>query len=217
MLCILIGLSLAGCPKEGAMVSGSTKTTVVGGAEVSFEVDPKIYADKLEVKYRVRNLRKRPLLLLNVLWEEDPSGKIICSPWPFYISVNEKNMLHLSQQILPLPTQQRVEVRIVPFATRLGPGESLEKTFTLPLPLREYNSYFPFLEESKEQQVTTTALVVTLQFVEQVDEMEIGESPLKGALHPYHPQLLALAETVRSAPIPLTVAVMKRQDEFERF
>jgi hypothetical protein len=193
------------------------RTTAAGAAEVLFEVEPKIYADKIDVKYRVRNLRKRPLLLFNVLWEEDPNGKVIPSPWPFYISVREKNVLHLSQQILPLPTQQRVEVRIVPFATRLGPGESAEKTFSLQLPLREYNSYFPVLEDTKEERVTTTALVVTLQFVEQVDGMELGESLLKGALRPSHPRLLELVETVSSAPIPLTVAVMKRQDEFESF
>jgi hypothetical protein len=199
------------------MVSSSTRAIGVGPADVSFEVDLKLEADRLHVMYRVKNLRKRPLLFFDVLWEEDPNGKIIPSPWPFYICVQDKNVLHLSQQILPLPTQQRVEVRIVPFATRLGPGEGTEKTFSLPLPLREYNTYFPAYEGAKEQQVKSTAVVITVQFVEQTEDMEINESPLEGALRLYHPRLLTMAEALRSTPIQLIMPVMKREDMFERF
>ena len=199
------------------MALSMNQVTSVTAPGVSFEVDPKVYGRKLEVRYRLKNQRKRTLLVFNVLWDEDPTGNAVPSSSPFYACVRDPASLHLAQQILPLPQSKRLEVRIVPFVTRVEPGAIMEKSFALTLPIEEYSPYFPVSDETTTKLITTKVLFVTLEFIEELDGMELTEAPIEGALHAYHTEMLAKIETTQSSPIKLELAVKKRLDEFERF
>ena len=199
------------------MALSMNQGTPVTAPGVSFEVQSKISGQKLEVRYRLRNQRKRALLVFNVLWDEDPAGNVVPSPSPFYACVRDPASLHLAQKILPLPQSKRLEVRIVPFVTRIEPGAIMESSFALALPVEEYNPYFPVSDETTTKLVTTEVLFVTLQFIEELDGMELTEAPIERALHAYHPEMLAKVEATQSPPLKLQLAVRKRLDEFERF
>ena len=105
----------------------------------------------------------------------------------------------------------------MPFATKVPPGETAAKTYTLDLPLQEYNPYFPAEDGAPEELIRARELVFTLQFVVGLGGMDIREAPLSGALELFHPQLLARVETVQCHPQPLEVRVRKRLDKFEEF
>lgn len=48
---------------------------------------------------------------------------------------------HLNKGIPPLPRGRLVNLRIMPLGTKLPPGQTVERTFDLPLPLREVSPY----------------------------------------------------------------------------
>lgn len=184
---------------------------------VILEVGPQLQADALNLRYEARNGRGKPIYLLNVLWAWDRNGKYVPSPSPVYACMKGKNQLHLALQVLPLPRRREVELRNVPFATKVEAGQSFSKSLRLPLPIDEYNTYFPATEESRYQDMAATELVFSLQFVEELDGLKVQAALLPEALRLHHPQLLARVETLQSKALPMQVPVRKRLDEFEEF
>lgn len=217
-LIFLLGLSTGlGFRLDREATPMSQTIEAVSTAGISFEVAARVQGEQLQVDYRLKNDRQQSVFLFNVLWDTNSRGDIVAAPSPVYVSLPQEGILHLSQQIPPLPKGKRVERRIVPFATKVAPGETASKIYTLGLPLQEYNPYFPTEDGVPEEVVTARELVFTLQFVVALDGMDIREAPLSGALELFHPQLLARVETVQCHPQSLGVRVRKRLDKFEDF
>jgi hypothetical protein len=217
-LIFLLGLSTGlGFRVDKEAIPMSQAIEGVSTAGISFEVAARVQGEQLQVGYRFKNDRQQSVFLFNVLWDTNARGDIVAAPSPVYVSLPQQAILRLSQQVPPLPKGKRVERRIVPFATKVPPGEAASKIYTLALPLQEYNPYFPAEDGAPEELITARELVFTLQFVVRMDGMDIREAPLSGALELFHPQLLARVETIQCHPQPLEVRVRRRLNKFEEF
>lgn len=182
-----------------------------------FEVGLSIQGSTFQVQYQVKNTRDKPIYLFNALWGWDEKGNYVLPPSPVYVCLKREGFLHLAKRILPLPRGRRVEVRIVPFATKVEVGQEFSETLQLALPIQEYNPYFPPDEQSTYQIMTAEAMVFSLQFVGELEELKVQSAPLPGALHLQHPKLLSQVETLQSDTLRVQVPVKKRLDEFEEF
>jgi hypothetical protein len=188
-----------------------------GGVPLDFKVRFEATAQELIAHYEVTNTRNNAVYLLNVLWDFDPAGKYIPAAGPAYVCLRGDKQLYLAKMVLPVPRNRMVELRVVPFATKVEAGERYEETLKFPVPVAEFHAYFPATPDSKFRLMTARSVAFGLQFVNDVAGMEASAAPLPNALRLSHPKLLALIETLRSRPEVLAVPVNKREDHFEEF
>ncbi len=188
-----------------------------GGRAIEWNVHFDLKPTSLSIQYNVTNTRSHPIYLFNVLWELDPKGKYKLADPSGYICLSPSGELHVAELILPLPRDRTVYLRNVPFVTKVEPKQTFTGKVQLPLPVSEYNPYFPVGPNSKFANVMAHSAAFTLQFINDMPEMEAQPAPLPNALRLSHPKLLALVETLRSRPEALSVSVQKREDHFEGF
>lgn len=171
----------------------------------------------LLLDYVFRNTRSKPVYLFNVLWEFGPKGKsVVAAPQPAYVCWKD-GTVHVAKQIPPLPRTRSVELRRVSFATKVEAGQEFREALRLPLPLAEYNPYFPAKPESKYEARKATALKFSLQLLNHSEDVKVEPAPLPEALIVQHPDLFGQVETLSAKPLPVTVTVNKRLDAFEDF
>jgi hypothetical protein len=202
------------CASGGHMEQKDQETAK---SPVLLVVDAKVQDQTVRLQYRVRNTRDKPIYLFNVLWDWDEKGDYVVPPIPVYACLKQESMLHLAKQILPLPHNREVEVRMVPFATKVEVGQEFSATFQLALPVQEYNPYFPPDGKSAYQTMIADVMVFSLHFVNELDGLKTQSAPLPGAFLLQHPKLLSQIETLRSDALRVQVPVQKRLDEFEEF
>jgi len=194
-----------------------SEPAVRGGAPIALDVRFELEPTGLKVRYRVKNTREHPIYLFNLIWEFGPKGQYVPARMPVYACLRQTGLLHLAKTILPPPRNHSVELRIVPFASKIEAGHTFEEELQLPLPVDEFNSYFPVRRDSKYKVEPAHTVLFSLDFVNEAPDMKAATAPLPNGLRLQHPKLLALVETVQSEPQPLRVPVNKRQDEFEEF
>jgi hypothetical protein len=183
------------------------------GLSAHFQVDAK----ELVAEYEVTNTRAHAVYLFNVLWAFDAKGQYVAASSPAYVSLRRDGQLYIGKIVPPLPRDEEVELRVVPFATKVEAGRSYKETLKFPLPVSEYSAYFPAKPDSKYRSATAHSVVFALQFVNDVKGMEAKPAPLPDALQLSHPKLLGLIETVRARPEKIEVPVNQRDGNFEEF
>jgi hypothetical protein len=189
------------------------------GPAPALDMSLSVKGNELHLAYKVRNPRRQPVYLFNVLWDfpAKAKGGQLAASSPVYACLRPNRNLHLAKQILPLPRNRKVELRILPFATRLEPDQEFEEVLRWPLPVAEYNPYFPVTPESKFEARPAETVAFTLQWLAHTDDLQVKPAPLPGALQLWHPQLLARVETLQFGPVRMAVKVNKRLDAFEDF
>jgi hypothetical protein len=219
LLCLgfLVGLGWYAQTKEIPAISMPPHTEILTVPGLSLDVNAQVHDGKLRLTYSLKNLRQEVIFPFSVLWASSPNGDVIPAPIPFYVTLPQPGLLHLSQQIPPLPLGKRVEQRVIPFATKLAPGQNLSKSYDIDLPLQEYNPYFPPNGSTREDLVATTDLIFTMQIVADQAGIQTRPAQLADALFLTHPALMAHVETLRSQSIPVRVTVKKRLDQFGEF
>lgn len=173
--------------------------------------------DALQIKYKVKNTTAKAIYLFNILWEWDAKGNYIPAPQAVYASLRNDKTLHFAKQIPPLPKLREVEVRRIPFATKIEAGAEFGEKIELTLPISEYNPYFPKEQNSKEEIKTADTVFFTIQFIRESDKLEVKPANLENALFVRSPNIFGNLETLSSKPSPIEVSVKKRTDNFEEF
>lgn len=180
---------------------------------VAFSADEK----GVRVTYSVKNTTQTPIYLFNVIWDFDKTGNYVKAPQPAYVSLDGKNVLNVGKIIHPLPRSQKVELRIIPFGTKVEPGKEFSETVELKAPVEEYNPYFAREVDSTTEERKSSSARFFLHFTRQSDALDIKPAPLGKALLLSPPNLGDAIETLSSRPQPLEVVVNKRTDNFEPF
>lgn len=171
----------------------------------------------LRVEYRVKNNTEKPIYLFNILWDFNQSGDYIPAPQPVYSCLQNDGAFHLSKQILPLPKNKRVELRRVPFVTKIEAGEEFNEKFELSVPLSEYNPYFPKKSDDNEENKSAKSIYLSVQYIREMDGLEVKPSLMDNTLSVWHQDLIAKSEILTSRPKTISVQVKKRTDYFEEF
>lgn len=173
--------------------------------------------NKLIVSYKVQNKTETPIYLFNVLWDMDNTGKYIPAPQPVYSALRDDETLQLAKQILPLPKGKKVELRIIPYVTKVEANGEFSEKIILDVPVEEYNLYFPKDDNTEYEIRTSESVIFTIQFIRESDKLKVNEAQIKDALSVWHPDLFGNVETLVSKPSPMEVKVNKRLDKFESF
>ncbi|HEX8247108.1 MAG TPA: hypothetical protein VF599_02905 [Pyrinomonadaceae bacterium] len=220
--------NFANSTKERIQQSEANKKTVVSNSnEVRMEEEKtkdlpvlqtniSLIDKHLQIEYTVKNTTAKPIYIFNILWETS-SGNYRPLPQSAYVSLKTDGVLHLSKQIPALPKTMKVEVREIPFVTKIEAGKEFTETVKLAVPVEEYNPYFPKESDSTEEAKTAETAVFSLQFIRESAELEIEPAPIKDAFSVWHPNLFGTVETLSSKPKDVSVQVKKRTDSFERF
>ncbi len=169
----------------------------------------------LQVEYKVKNTTKETIYLFNVLLDMNAAEAV--SPEPVYSCLRDNGTLVIAKRIVPLPAIASVELRDIPYVTKIESGKEYSETLNVPIPLDEYNPYFPKLPNSETEVLASESAIFQLQFIRQSDKLKVDETKIAGAYKVWHPNLFASAELLESQPRPLAVKVNRRTDSFERF
>jgi hypothetical protein len=119
--------------------------------------------------------------------------------------------------IPPLPVLKSVEVRDIPYVTKVEAGKDFSETAAVPIPVEEYNPYFPKNEDSQIEPATAERVVVIVQYISEKEGLEIKETGTPNAFSVWHKDLFGNVETLTSNSKPVEVKVNRRSDTFERF
>jgi len=122
------------------------------------------FADRLELTYRVREEGGREAWVLDALPDDQkPASR---REDPIYLAWSERAAaLRVVQGIAPLPPDRLVEVRVIPFATRLAPRATLERIVRIPLPVRETGPYDPPDPSTKPRSANVKKLVLDVHLL----------------------------------------------------
>lgn len=169
----------------------------------------------LSLEYKVKNTTGKTIYLFNVLYEWDAKGQPVPAPQGVYASLDENSVLHLAKEIPPAPSIKSVEVRRIPYVTKIEAGAEFKEKVDLKIPIEEYNPYFPKQPNSTTQATTAESVYFTMQFIRASDELEVKPTKFENAFSVWHPDLFGNVETLRSKDKPLAVPVNQRTDTFE--
>ena len=195
---------------DKVMVEETDKTPKLD-AEIS------VQAGALEVKYRIKNPTGGAIFIVNAIWDYDKTGNVVAAPLPAYVTLDPQGLLHVAKQVAPLPRTKKVESRIIPFVTRIEAGGEYTEIFKLPIPVEEYNPYFPKESTSETEDLLSGSAKFTLQFVRESGDLTTHPSGLGPSLAVSHPDLFGVIETLSSNPRAIEVSVKKRTGAFESF
>ncbi len=119
--------------------------------------------------------------------------------------------------IPPLPVSFSVFAKIVPYAKKVLPGESLPLDLNFPGVVSEYNPYFTDPEGARFEVVEVEGvelLVDALTYREGLRTLEA--KGVLGAVQIYSPEMMRFVQRYRTNQAIPRSQVLKRTDEFER-
>jgi hypothetical protein len=116
-----------------------------------------------------------------------------------------------------LPKLKKVEIRRIPYTTKLLPGEEFSEKVTLKVPIEEYNPYFPKKTNSETEDRAAEFVYFTLQFIRETEDLKETETNIPKALAVSHKNIFGAAETINSRRTATLIKVEKRKDDFEEF
>ncbi len=169
----------------------------------------------LDVEYSVRNMTGSPIYLFNVLLDTDEIETL--SPNKFYSCLRDDGTAVLAKAIPKLPAIASVEVRDIPYTTRVDAGKEYVQKVEVPLPLEEYSPYFQKDHESRTEERAAERIFLIVQLIQQKEGLEVSETKIPNAFKVYHPNLFGNVETLNSDVRPIAIKVNRRMDTFERF
>ncbi|HMT09716.1 MAG TPA: hypothetical protein PKA82_17140 [Pyrinomonadaceae bacterium] len=171
----------------------------------------------LTVTYRLANSGKSTIYVFDRLWEFGPDGNYVEPASNSYVLLRDDGTLNLVRGIAALPRTRRVEMRFIPFATKVEAGDELTGTIELHEPVEEYNPYFSKLADSKTEAAKSSQILLTMNYVESSEALEVKEAPLSGSFNVWSPTLLQDVREVTVGPRASEIKVARRTDSFERF
>ena len=186
--------------------------------DVTFNCRPGRIENKLQFGYTVVNNSGSDIYVLDALPAVDPKTRqAIVNMDGAYVAKLDGNAAYVLRGIPPLP-RSPVAVRIIPLGTKVEPGATLERSFTIPLPLAEQSPYYGDLPLRSYEQNEVDQVIVGLQFLRSTAE-GFGAVPAEfgsGVYRVQSRQTVRDAETLICSFPTKNLVVLKRTDPFTR-
>lgn len=155
LLIVICGLSCGPNEQVEARKIDPTQRQKVNNVSVETEKQPEFAATdikfaskisradgRIDVEYTVTNSSAKDIYLLDSYPSVDPETRTASSESrSFYLCFREPSTAFVLRGIPPLPSMP-VNVRVMPLATKLEPGKTIEREFGIPLPLRERSDWY---------------------------------------------------------------------------
>jgi hypothetical protein len=204
----------------GSKVRPMTTTTEQSPVtDVTLECKPTRIGTKLSFPYTVMNRSEADIYVMDAVASVDPSSKTaVANRDSVVIYVMSDGRAHVLKGIAPLPTDRRVTVRIIPFATKLPPGETLTRQLDVPLPLAETSPYFADLPLRQYEMVDIPGVLFSVDFLRSTAE-GFSAMPVDFAPDLYRvsaKNTVGMTERLSTSFPTQRLSIMKRGDAFPR-
>ena len=151
----------------GGMQSKARKKNMQPSLQgVTMSVRPEVKPDRLVLHYQVENNSPTDIYVLDDFPGYDDAGKRpVPLPQAAYICLRNGGVVFIRKGMPPLPLDRTVNAFKVPYATKLGKGEKLERSFTRGLPLAEENPYYEMKKPEEHDLAGFHTIDFEVQFV----------------------------------------------------
>jgi hypothetical protein len=141
----------------------------------------------LEVTYVIENRTDADLGVFNRLRALRPDGTTDFSPDIVYADL-EADAIHLRKMALPIPKGLQVGAYVPPNASKIGAGDLLKETFTVPIPIRVCH---PFKKAMVKGEVVADKLESAGKVVVSIGVFPLGADCRLIQEHPAFPDVLS--------------------------
>jgi hypothetical protein len=199
--------------------SSGASASVPQAADVSVSCRPDRSGDRLVFPYTVSNHGSTEIYVMDATPGFDPaSGRPIVDPNAPVIWLGADGFAHILRGIASLPGDRDVDVRVIPFAARLPPGETLERRLEVPLPLAETSPYYPDLPLREYQLTDIQGVVLIVEFLRNtVEGFGVEAAPAAPDLfRVWGNHTVGQTERTSCAFPSRQLQILKRSDDFPR-
>jgi hypothetical protein len=187
--------------------------------DVTLECQPTRVGTKLSFPYTITNRSNADIYVMDAIPWVDPSTKAPkANSDSAVVYLLGDGRAHVLKGIAPLPTDRKVTVRIIPFAVKVPPGESLIRQLEIPLPLAETSPYFPDLPLRQYELVDIPGVLFSVEFLRSTAE-GFSADPVDFAPDFYRvsaKNTVGMTERISSSYPTQRLSIMKRTDAFPR-
>lgn len=183
---------------------------------VSMEASARVEANKLVIDYAITNRDKLDVYLFDRMIAYNGNEQSIDEKTA-YCFVDEPATLRVVRATLRLPLEKEIRVQEIPYSRKVGAGETVKGTISLPVPVPEKHPYYlpPKEENSKAVDCDRVRLMIGWTEYKQgmnVMEVEVGGQKVlrvRGAWPAPYQHLL-------QQDIPIKVQAIAHTDLFDR-
>jgi len=135
--------------------------------DITLTCHPELSSNVIRIRYSVSNTGKSDIYLLDIFPGYDAeTRKPFADFHSYYLCLRDGATAYLLKGIPPLPANKTVMVRIMPLGTKLEPGQQIDRTFEVSLPLCEQSPwYYPKLPPEAYKPIEIHRLVFAVQFL----------------------------------------------------
>ena len=187
--------------------------------DVTLECQPTRVGAKLSFPYTITNRSQADIYVMDAVPSVDSSTRqAVANRDSVVVYLLGDGRAHVLKGIALLPTDRTVTVRIIPFAAKLPPGETLSRQLDIPLPLAETSPYFPDLPLRQYELVDISGVLFSVEFLRSTVE-GFSAMPVDFAPDLYRvsaKNTAGMTERVSSSYPTQRLNIMKRVDAFPR-
>jgi hypothetical protein len=195
--------------------------TVGNGAAggVTLECHASREDDTLVFPYKITNMSGGDIYVLDALPEMDPaSGQPRVNLNSAVIARGADGFAHILRGIAPLPTDRTVSVRIIPLATKLPAGSTLDRRLTVGVPMHETGPYHPDLPIDKYRQRDIHGVILVVHYLAASAE-GFGSAPVDfapGLFRVFAQNTVGQVSSVSCQIAARGLSILVRTDDFPR-
>lgn len=133
---------------------------------VTLSIRPEWKADSLLLRYAIENKSPTDIYVLDDFpGYDDAAKKPKPLPQAAYICLRSGGVVFIRKGMPPLPLDRTVNTFKVPYATKVGKGEKLERALVRSLPLAEENPYYEIKKPEEHDIAGFHIIQFEIQFV----------------------------------------------------
>ena len=172
--------------------------------------------DSLMINYQLTNQSQEKIYIWDLIPVRDEGGEEVEHDLA-YRCFEEPDTLRVVRAVLPLPLDREVYMKNVPYVRPVEPNKSVTGKIVLPLPILEYNPYYPLMdiEDQKEIEVNKIRLIIGWTEVRSgmiVTETEAGGETVQMIRGAWESPLYHLVDKTFQSDVKIKF----RTDEFDR-
>lgn len=134
-----VALLVAGCSSEPREPPTSKPTGPAPSVEFTASVQPRTGA--IDIRYRIVNRDDKVLYALNRVFSPEAVDEFESTPNAVYVTVRPGGGVEIAKRAFDLPPNMMADVPAMLSGTPLVPGESVEESFSVSLPLARHHPY----------------------------------------------------------------------------
>ena len=183
---------------------------------VKLEGEVKQKDDSLVIDYQLTNQSQQPIYVWDLMIGYSGDEEVINHELA-YLCLEEPNTLRVARAVLKLPFDRDVYMMEIPYVRAVAPNEMITGKIVLPVPVEEYNPYYPPTEPENYREVEANKIRLLIGWTEAragmiISDTTVGGEEVKMIRGAWEGAFQHLAERTFRAQVKMKV----RTDAFDR-